>query len=293
MITHPIRFRPYVFAAICCSCTAEDIVSPGSVRQAPIIFNGQSASYAWDIYLINPDGSGLRNLTNSAEEDFYPAWSPDHQRIAFFSESEPEGIYVMMADGTDRRLVAAVDDVEHITWSPDGTRLAFQANIASVFGVHVVPVAGGVPERLSTSPTGYAPSWSPDGKTIAYASFYTNGSDIYLIDATGKNRRNITSTWGEATGELEPVWSPDGSLIAFARVAPGVAGLWIMNADGTNPRLITTGQDRVPAWSPDGTRIVVHRLNGQSASLCVVHVAQGPLAHCLATELRSASHPSW
>lgn len=293
MMGHATWLRPYVVTAICCACAAEDSVAPGSVRQVAIAFNGHSASYAWDIYLVNPGGSALRNLTNSAEEDLYPAWSRDYQRIAFFSKGAPEGIYVMNADGTDKRLVTAVDDVGHITWSPDGTRLAFQANIASVFGVHVVPVTGGVPQPLSTSPTGYAPSWSPDGKSIAYASFYTNGSDIYLIDATGKNRRNITSRWGETTGEVDPVWSPNGSLIAFARVGPGTAGVWVMNADGTNPRQITSDQDRVPAWSPDGTQLVMQRTNAQTFSLCVVYVAQRRLAHCLATEIPIVGHPSW
>ena len=291
------RLRPYLLAAICYSCAADESVSPEPVRQAPIVFNGGSISTLPDIYTINFGGSGLRNLTNSPEEDTYPAWSRDYQKIAYFSEAGPEGIYIMNADGSDKRLVAAVDDVEHITWSPDGTRLAFQASIASVHGVHVVAAAGGVPQPLSTSPTGYSPSWSPDGKTIVYASGDGYGSEIYLIDATGKNRRNITYGWGATTGEVDPVWSPDGSLIAFARLSGPVTamGVWVMNADGTNPRQITTGHDRVPAWSPDGTMLVMQRPNEQiqGVSLCIVYVATGRLAHCLTTGFSTSGNPSW
>lgn len=298
MTSHSSRLRASLIVAICCSCGAEESTSPAEVRQSDIIFSGRNV-WTWDIYRIDPGGSGLRKLTNSSEEDLSPSWSPDYRQIAFFFRGQPEGIYVMNADGSDKRLVTAAVDVGNITWSSDGTKLAFDGRVADSFSIYVVPVAGGVPQRLTTSPTGWSPSWSPDGTSITYASGQGYGSEIYVIDSNGRNRRNITSSWGELTGEVDPSWSPDGSQIAFARFTSQgpPSAVWIMNADGTNPQQITSGHDdRAPAWSPDGTHLVITRLNTQDQGvlLCIVRIAERRLAHCLTpAEPRVAAHPSW
>ena len=289
------RLGPYLLAAACSGAPEEIVAPPVELPARAIVFNGFSSSYAWDIWMIDPGGSGLRNLTNSPERDLYPAWSSDTRRIAYFSDVPQEGIYTMNVDGSDKQFVAAADDVGHITWSPDGTRLAFHGRVADALSIFVVPSTGGTPQRLSTSPTGWSPSWSPDGASITYASGPGYGSEIYVIDATGKNRRNITLSWGELIGEVDPVWSPDGSQIAFARVnEKGESmGVWIMNADGSNPRQITTGiTDRVPAWSRDGTQLVI-QLEHPTTPLCIADIAGRRLASCLTTGTRVAGHPSW
>ena len=298
MTSNSSWLRASLIASICCGCGADESTSPAAVRQSDIVFMARNGN-SWDIYRIDPGGSGLRNLANSPKDDLYPSWSPDYRHVAFFFRGEPEGIYVMNADGGDKRLVTAAVDVGDITWSSDGTKLAFDGRIAGSFSIYVVPVAGGVPQRLTTSPTGWSPAWSPDGKSITYASGTGYGSEIYVIDSNGRNRRNITASWGEFTGEVDPSWSPDGSQIAFARFTSqgSASSVWIMNADGTNPQQITSGHDdRAPAWSPDGANLVIARTNPQDQGvlLCIVHIAERRLAHCLTTtETRVAAHPSW
>ncbi|MGH7718688.1 MAG: TolB family protein [Gemmatimonadaceae bacterium] len=91
---------------------------------------------------MNPDGSDLENLTQSPEEDLYPSVSPDGIRMAFYSRRTPVGIYVMDIDGGDPRHVLGGYDVEHLTWSGDGRRLAFQGTEGAGFEILVVNVDG-------------------------------------------------------------------------------------------------------------------------------------------------------
>src|SRR5207253_1882156 len=84
------------------------------------------------------------------------------------------------------------------------------------------------------------PAWSPDGKRIAYAGAADKALEIFSCDATGGDRRQLTSLGGS---NGLPAWSPDGKRIAFQHTPPGepLASLYVMNADGTGPTLILAG----------------------------------------------------
>ena len=80
-----------------------------------------------EVYAMDANGSGPRNLTQNPAKDFRPAWAPDGRRIAFVSRRDGNGeVYIMDADGSGKRNLTrnrASDD--YPTWSPDGRRLAF------------------------------------------------------------------------------------------------------------------------------------------------------------------------
>ena len=116
------------------------------------------------------------------------------------------------------------------------------------------------------------PSWSPDGKRIAFSS-YRDGhpdrrpgwltSEIYVMDADGGNQQNITD---HPNSDLSPAWSPDGKRIAFGSDRDEILDIhgfptyeiYVMDADGENPQNLTNNRhdDWAPSWSPDGKRIV-------------------------------------
>ena len=106
-----------------------------------------------------------------------------------------------------------------------------------------------------------APSWSPDGKRIAFCTFvfgisgkgtpFSSPPHISLIDADGKNLKSL-----DQLGGINPAWSPDGKRLLFTRIAEGKSSLCSADADGTNVRalveLLGEGTVIFGAWSPDG-----------------------------------------
>jgi Tol biopolymer transport system component len=94
-------------------------------------------------------------------------------------------------------------------------------------------------------------AWTPD-KKIVYASSVGGNRDIWLMNADGRNRKQLTLT---EQAEILPAACPDGRFIVFAsnRAASGAMNIWRINTDGTNPIQLTQGSDEsLPACTPDG-----------------------------------------
>ncbi len=121
-------------------------------------------------------------------------------------------------------------------------------------------------EDYATLPTPSSPRWSPDGKRIAYVltkgdlekSMYD--SNVWIIDADGKNDRQLTFARG---ADFHPRWSPDGKSIAFLSDRDGRNAIWVMPPDGGEPRKLVDPPAPVREfeWSPDGKSIAFTRLD--------------------------------
>ena len=169
-------------------------------------------------------------------------------------------------DGTHLRVLAVPPPdagFGNPTWSPDGTRIAFDdgnviyAMYADGSGLHAVG-------------SGYSgashPTWSPDGLALAYESA-SGGGSIHTINADGTGLLTLLAATATASYS-KPAWSPDGSKIAVAANVFMNYGAWESNigrvdADGTHFKLLTQdhlGVDNSPDWSPDGTGVVFTRL---------------------------------
>ena len=205
-----------------------------------------------EIYTMRPDGSDVVRLTFDPAFDAAPAYSPDGSELVWDHEAESEanGLYLMRASdgGNVRRLTVAPIQSGRYTidmdpqFSPDGTRVAFSR---IRFGAHsaqsavfVVTVETGAVRQLTPWGSGSTTlDWSPDGRRIVYESetWHFPGAkgtqDIYVIDADGGGRRNLTNNpISSAVGtcnngsdcvglrgyfSTDPVWAPDGTRILF------------------------------------------------------------------------------
>ena len=193
---------------------------------------------AWDLYVINADGSGETALTSDTTNEGQPAWSPDGTKIAFITDRDGNNeIYTINADGAGlRRLTTDAADDEQPAWSPDGGKLAFVSNRTGSLNIWVMDSTGANLANVTNSTsTDLAPAWSPNGTKIAFHSDRGGGFDIYVMDTAGANVMRLTN--GSAPAEL-PSWSPDGAHLAFDRDGK----LWVMQADGSGAVQVTHGK---------------------------------------------------
>ena len=215
-----------------------------------------------EIYIMNPDGSGQRRLTQHDGIDNQPDLSPDGTRIAFVSQrGGGTDLFVMNADGSDlRRLTYLADSLGVVqpAWSPDGKRIAFNSRVRPHLYVINVDGTGLVDLMARQSAGGMMPAWAPDGKRIVFSSSRDGHPQLYVMDADGENIVRLTFTEG---ADQRPDWSPDGRKIVFHSTRDGDQEIYVMDADGSNQVRLTThpGPDAHPSWSPDGQRIVFHR----------------------------------
>lgn len=110
----------------------------------------------------------------------------------------------------------------------------------------------------------WSPTWSPDGKRIAFArgtpgdgrAIY-GGQDLWVMDSNGSGPRKILTDMGSALDPPSLDWSPDGDAIALDGSVEGAEGLHLMDLDDRRTRLLGKGAS-YPAWSPDGSRIAYY-----------------------------------
>jgi Tol biopolymer transport system component len=120
--------------------------------------------------------------------------------------------------------------------------------------LYVVNADGSGREKLATFASG-DPSWSPDGRTIAFTSLRDHNAEVYVMNADGSGLRNLTRN---PASDSAPVWSPDGRKIVFGRNRK----IYVVNADGSGgPRKLKRypASNSALAWSPDGRKIAFDR----------------------------------
>ena len=255
-----------------------------------IVFISNRDYKGLSVWVINPDGSSPTRLTDDKSRtaklpnfspvyDTSPVWSPDGTTIAFVSNRNYlSSIYVMNADGSNARLVTdKVIDAGELAWSPDGEKIAFSGGARGSIGfklpsvdIYVINVDGGGLAKLTRdSGVNGNPTWSPDGKQIAFGRIRekVSKSTIWVMTADGSEQRMLPISQNDGSEFYggQPSWSPDGTKILFtAYRACGVAaagGIYVVSADGGNSRLLTSdpntcGGYSLPRWSPDGTKIL-------------------------------------
>lgn len=231
--------------------------SPDGRRLAYVSFAGGDG----EILVSDARGRHVRRLTRNRVEDVLPSWSPDGRRIAFASDrSGAFEIYVLDVQGgeVDRvtRFASEQYGAFYPAWSPDGRWIAFASAARSPENqeIYVVRPDGtgltrltrtaGTSERLGDDST---PSWSPDGRSILFASHRSGNLDVWIMRADGRRQRRLTGLPRNA--DDRPRMSPDGRWVAFTSLDPrGRSAVHLARRDGSGIRRLVAGA--APSWRP-------------------------------------------
>ncbi len=159
---------------------------------------------AMEIYSVSPAGDDLRPLTSLGGSSEQPRWSPDGEFIAFISFPTPSAMAseVWLVDAAGGRPRAVTPDVPAVymdlSWSPDGSRLAFASDREGAFAIYVADVTSGSLTHLGGPHAGAqtGPVWSNDGRSIAFAGYSEGNWDIYLVGADGQDAVRMTGDPG-------------------------------------------------------------------------------------------------
>jgi len=190
--------------------------SPDSDKIAFAVFNPPY----FNISLMNADGSNQTTLASEHGTCEELAWSPGGEKLSYtwYSEEElgPEGICrdICLVDTKDGSKVNFTNspkfDDRDISWSPDGTKIAFSSRRQVVdMQIYVMNADGSQVSKLTSGESSnYFPSWSPDGRKIVFTSSgpHPAGKDICIMDADGSNSINLTKT--PDIDDYLPIWSP-------------------------------------------------------------------------------------
>ena len=209
----------------------------------------------WDIWSMNKDGSGSKQLTPDPHNDLFPAVAPDGKSIFFASDRAGVfNIWRMDADGNNLTQLTHGGMQVFPEVTADGKWVLYTENVLVEPRVWKIPAVGGQPQQLASSLTNH-PNGSPDGKQIAY---------VYLDE----------KSWGIGVrpldGPAEPIkkypfpatvssrvfrWSPDGKGLVYIAKENGASNLWLQPLDGSSRRQLTgfkSGELMAFAWSADG-----------------------------------------
>lgn len=225
-----------------------------------------------DLFVLDVASGQVASLHQGTGFSVWPRWSPDGSLVAYASNetgNDRIGIFVAHADGTepvnilgDGRMLEN-GGPSALSWSPDGSRIAFAGKDLRTGRVGVWTVnADGTDERAVLDGHWESVSWSPDGERLLLPGVPATDAqseqfDLYTVRLDGSGLLRLTH---DGLVERAPSWSPDGTRIVFAERTVEADNpdygqdVFVMDADGSNVRRVTewAGFDSFPVWAPDG-----------------------------------------
>ena len=211
-----------------------------------------------ELFVMDQNGSNVRQLTSDRSIILSPAWSPDSREIVMTSyrDRNPDLVAVSL-NGGGRRLVSQQPGLNSApAWSPDSSRLALTLSRDGNSEIYTMSRNGSDLRRLTNhAAIDTSPTWSPTGRQIAFVSDRAGSPQIFIMDAEGSNVRRLTY---QGNYNDRPAWSPRGDRIAFVSMEGSRFDIHVINVDGSGTQRLTmgNGSNESPSWSPDGRFLV-------------------------------------
>jgi TolB protein len=236
-----------------------------------------------NLRIIDSDGA-FDILVPADSNSLSPAWNPTGNHLVYATFGVDSRIMTTdLVTGQATVLQKEIRNTQLTTpiYAPDGNSVVYtRSDDDSYSTIWRIPLAGG-PAQLIERGKGISvsPSFSPDGRRIAFTTDRLGHNEVYIIDADGTNPQWVTQFGGDLNEELyraEPDWSPDGVTVAFQSRVSGLFQIMSVNLrDNSSKRLTDAGENESPSWAADGRHLVFTSSRSGSGQLWIMDTQSG------------------
>jgi TolB protein len=230
------------------------------------------------LWSVDSDGEGLVSLADAG----FPssgAWSPDGSKITYTTLSPAQVVVKDLGSEQARTIASGPGVFIAPVFAPDGLNVVYGHGEDDGVDIFIAPTSGGGGHRLSIGrgSDNVSPTFSPDGRRIAFMSGRAGHPEIYTMDVDGTNVELLTPPEFDARSHrASPDWSPDGRSVAFhGMVGQAFQIMTISLRDRSLKQLTSEGRNEDPSWAPDGRHITFTSNRSGVKQLWVIDVETG------------------
>lgn len=252
------------------------------------------------LYRVDSDGADAVGLTPADDKMFAPLWMPDGEHVMYTELRRGLGALYVQDVVTGRRDIVppTAQDLNYApTVSPDGRTLVYSRSFdpdgTQLFAYNLAEHCCLQRLTFGRFADNLSPTFSPDGRRIAFVSTRAGSPQIYVMSADGTEQQLfVPFDYGATGNSYAPEWSPDGLHLAFHREVAGAYQVFVMDvASRTVQQLTSEGSNGFPTWAPDGRHLAFMSTRTGARQIWVMDLDTGRVRQL--TRQEGARLPSW